>query len=154
MKKKLISFFTQKGYYLLLLYWWVFRPHRKGVRVIVVSNGRVLMVRPAYLKNARWTFPGGGIKKGETLEEAARREVREETGIEIGAVRFIAPLVSDKEYKIDHISLASAEALDRGAIRIQDTLEIAEASWFSFDTLPPMGPIAKGILSTYLENKK
>ena len=154
MQKKLISFFTQKGYYLALLYWWIFRPKRRGVRVIALHGTDVLMVRPSYLKNARWTFPGGGIKKRETLEQAAVREVKEETDVLVENVRYVAPLVSTKEYKVDQISIASAEAATKTVPQPHDILEIAEAGWFSLDALPPMGPIAKNILATYFQHKK
>src|SRR5215468_6182876 len=56
-----------------------------GVHAIVCDGtGRVLALRSSY--SGRWQLPGGGVLYGETLEEAVRREVREEIGREPAAV--------------------------------------------------------------------
>lgn len=58
--------------------------------VVFNAAGDVLLIRrgkePQY---GRWMVPGGGLEWGETLEEAAVREVREETGIEIVIEMFV-----------------------------------------------------------------
>jgi 8-oxo-dGTP diphosphatase len=65
------------------------RPYL-GVSVAVWRDGEVLLVKRGRAPFAGfWSFPGGGVELGERLEEAARREVREETGIEIVILRQI-----------------------------------------------------------------
>src|SRR3954470_4208287 len=64
---------------LVLLYWHLVRPATTGVVVAVCCRGQVLLVRHSY-GFQHWTLPGGGWKRGETLGDAARREVREELG--------------------------------------------------------------------------
>ena len=55
-----------------------------GVGAVVLDGGRVLLVKRAHepLKG-EWSVPGGTVDVGETLEEAIRREVREETCLEV-----------------------------------------------------------------------
>lgn len=47
----------------------------------VIRDGRVLMVRHRHDGLDYWTLPGGGLEPGESPENGARREVREETGL-------------------------------------------------------------------------
>ena len=66
-----------------------------GVAVIVIKNGHVLLGRR---KNAHgdgtWAFPGGHLEFNETIEECARREIFEETGITISNLRY-GPYTND-----------------------------------------------------------
>ena len=52
-----------------------------GVSVSAWRNGKVLLVERAKPPKGMWAFPGGHVELGETLEEAAARELREETGL-------------------------------------------------------------------------
>lgn len=67
---------------------------------MAVRDGRVLLVRrgqpPA---EGRWSIPGGAVELGETARQAARREVREETGLEleIGEVVDVVDIISRDE---------------------------------------------------------
>ncbi|MFJ3922024.1 NUDIX hydrolase [Streptomyces sp. NPDC090022] len=56
------------------------------------SAGRVLLVLPSYRDDGRWHLPGGGVESdlGETPYEAARREVREELGLDLAPGRLLA----------------------------------------------------------------
>lgn len=63
---------------------------------MIVRDGRVLMVRERGTgPDGRhdgveyWTLPGGGVADGETAEEAVRREVAEETGLQAQALRYL-----------------------------------------------------------------
>ncbi len=91
------------------------------------------MIRNSYGKN-EWTFPGGGIKKNETPEAAAKREVSEEVGISIQDIKPIGEFISELEYKKDRIFCFSAEVNNKNFV-IQES-EILEAKWFSSINLP------------------
>ena len=55
-----------------------------GVGVVIVQDGKVLVVQRGREPAAgTWAFPGGRLELGETLAEAAVREAREETGLEV-----------------------------------------------------------------------
>jgi ADP-ribose pyrophosphatase YjhB (NUDIX family) len=89
-----------------------------GVGVVVCRDGKVLLVRrgkPPRL--GHWSLPGGGQGLGETVEEAGRREVAEETGLTLGHVELLTV--------VDLI-----ERDDAGAVRYHYTLVdlVAEAA--------------------------
>jgi 8-oxo-dGTP pyrophosphatase MutT (NUDIX family) len=72
---------------------------RRAARVIITDPaGRVLLFRgsdPARPQDGQWWFtPGGGIEPGESIEQAARREVLEETGYELPAE--LGPVVLER----------------------------------------------------------
>jgi 8-oxo-dGTP diphosphatase len=61
-----------------------------GVGGVVISNGRALLVkRGSPPLEGQWSIPGGLLEIGETLLEGVRRELREETGIEVRPLNLI-----------------------------------------------------------------
>ncbi len=66
------------------------RP-RVAVGAVVLREEAVLLVKRAFPPSPGvWAIPGGGVLLGETLREAAEREIREETGVEIRALDPVA----------------------------------------------------------------
>lgn len=55
----------------------------KRVTAIIIRNDQMLLVRRNKMGNEYWVVIGGGVEDDETLEVALRREVREETGLEL-----------------------------------------------------------------------
>ncbi len=81
-------------------------PHRPVLAVagVVFHRGRVLLIRrgrePA---RGQWSIPGGVVRLGETLEEALRREIREETGVEaipLGPVEVVERILPTEDGRI------------------------------------------------------
>jgi mutator protein MutT len=61
-----------------------------GAAAVIIDGGRVLLIRRGQAPDAgEWSIPGGGVELGETIEAALRREVREETGLEIAVGEFL-----------------------------------------------------------------
>ena len=61
-----------------------------GVGVVFVREGRVFLARRrSALGGGSWGSAGGHLEFGETLEDCARREAREEFGVEVGEVRYL-----------------------------------------------------------------
>lgn len=113
------------------VYTFFIRPKTLGVRVMLVRAGQVFLIRHTYMRG--WYLPGGGLKRGETPEQAARREVREEAGAEAGALTLIGIYSNFKEWKSDHNVLFRCD--DFRLVGEHDA-EIAEARFFSLDDLP------------------
>ncbi len=57
--------------------------HRQRAAVVILSAGRVLLIHRFKPGREYYIIPGGGVEPGETVEQAALREIREETGLEI-----------------------------------------------------------------------
>jgi phosphoglycolate phosphatase-like HAD superfamily hydrolase/ADP-ribose pyrophosphatase YjhB (NUDIX family) len=113
------------------------RAGSAGLPVVTVGaliyddEGRVLMVRTRKWSNL-WGIPGGKVKYGETLEAALRREIIEETGLELGEIRCVLVqdcIGSEEFYREAHFVLVNytARRLGANAVRLND--EAQEYRW-------------------------
>ena len=139
------KFVYKYGYRLTKLYWFFSRPTTQGVRSIILSDKEVLLVTHSYGSDL-WTTVGGGVKKGETLESALRREVKEEVGLELDTVKKVGEIFNEAEYKKDTIHVYVSTVTNK-QIRI-DGSELVAAEWFLVDALPKtISPLCKRYLS-------
>lgn len=113
------------------VYCFIFRPVRMGVRVMMVQGDEVRLIRHTYLSG--WYMPGGGIKRNETIEQAARREAMEETGAELGEITLLGIFSSFVQWKTDHTALFLCKDFK---ITGKSDGEIAEMRLFPLDALP------------------
>jgi 8-oxo-dGTP diphosphatase len=66
------------------------RPVLSVAAVVVDAAGRVLLIRRGKAPDlGEWSIPGGAVELGESLEDALRREIREETGLDIAVGALI-----------------------------------------------------------------
>lgn len=119
------------GYLLRRVYQFILRPVTLGVRVMMIRDGQVLLVRQTYTDG--WFMPGGGVDRGETLDAAARREAREEAGAELHNFSLLGAYTSFREWNSDHnIVFLSTDFTLSG----KKDFEIAELRFFPLDALP------------------
>lgn len=118
--------------------WRITKPRTVGVRAILLDrDGRIALVRHTYMDH--WYLPGGGVKKGESIDAALFREMAEEVGVTDARIeRVLGVYHSRREGKDDHIVIFVAHAgPDASAeLRRTDLAEIAEAGWFAPEELP------------------
>lgn len=77
------------GRILFFLSWpilWFVMPLTRRVRVIVLYDNQVLLIKN-WIGNGKWDLPGGGVKFGESADDAAIRELREELGMHVRDIR-------------------------------------------------------------------
>ncbi|MCB9746054.1 MAG: NUDIX domain-containing protein [Alphaproteobacteria bacterium] len=130
--------------------WRLTRPVKVGARAIPVrEDGALCMVRHSYLQG--WFFPGGGVDGGETPEQAAVRELAEETGLRpTGPARFVALHSAFRYGMSDHVAVYAVPVA--GEPRV-DGWEIVEAGFFPEDALPEaLSPSTREQLALYLSS--
>ena len=105
-----------------------------------VGDDRVLLVRQyRYVQeeNHRWEMPTGGIRDGETAEEAAQRELQEEAGFKADRLIWLNSYYTSKCICQETAHLYSGQNLQRSVLPPDDT-EFLEKRVFSFDKVLDM----------------
>lgn len=115
------------------------------------SVAQVLLIKP-FVDNDAWGFPKGHIDEGETREECAIRETREETGLD---VELITPLnsvntISRYEDKDMYIWLARQICNKEPHVNDPDN-EVSDVRWFNVDELPRVHVYQRPVLDEVLK---
>ena len=114
------------------VYWHIFQPINFGVQLMLIQDGQIVLVRHSYKPG--WYFPGGGVKRKETVEMAGRREAREEVGGTLGRLHLVGIYANLHGPTSDHITVFRCHDF---ALNGQSDAEIAEVKRFALEELPP-----------------
>ena len=108
-----------------------------GIGVMIFKNGRVLLGKRKGSHGAgEWAPPGGHFEYGESLEESARREVREETGLEIESINFLS-LYNQKDYMPKHvINIGLTAKWKSEEAKVLEPEKCEKWQWYDIDNLP------------------
>lgn len=131
---------------------------RVGIGIFVIKNGKFLLLqRKGSHGEGSWSLPGGHLEFGESFEDTARREVQEETGLEIKNVRFGA--VTNNHFTEEnkhYVSIWMVSEWESGEECIAEPAKCAAIAWHTFDDLPePLFlPWHQFLESEFLDNVK
>jgi NAD+ diphosphatase len=127
-----------------------FHPRIQPAVIVLVEDGdRLLLARGGNFPPGRFSAVAGFVEIGESLEDAARREVREEVGVEIADLRYF----SSQPWPFGHSLMIGFQARYASGEARPDGIEIVEADWFRRDALPLLPPpisIARRMIDAFL----
>lgn len=118
--------------------------------IVLDDQGRVLLLKHVFRAGSGWGIPGGFIQAGEQPEEAVRRELREEVGLELEHVEmiFIRTLHATQQIEIIFKCEPKGEAQPM-------SLEVERVAWFSPQTLPEtLSEDQRGLIERALSDKR
>ena len=130
--------FLKTLYFVFIRILRIFKPISIGVRIMLIREDEVLLVKHSY--QDEWYFPGGGTKRKETLADAARREAFEEVGATLGSLELFGIYTNFFELRTDHIAVFICRDFTYTGAK---DWEIESIELFPFNALPEN--IAPGI---------
>lgn len=102
------------------------------------GRGRLLLTATRYDAGVRWGLPGGGHERGESLEDTVRREVREETGLDVVVGRHMGVIERIDAGKSIHLVMhvfEAAPAAGAGDFSARTDPAIEDVRWFDREGL-------------------
>jgi 8-oxo-dGTP pyrophosphatase MutT (NUDIX family) len=145
-----MNLFRKALYQAARVYWMVFQPLTFGVRVMILREDAVLLVKHTYQPG--WYFPGGMVERGESLEQAARREAREEVGAELGKLTLVGVFSSFAQGKSDHVTVFACTEF---SISPTTNPEIEQWAFFGPGEVPPgVSSATRRRLEAYLRGER
>lgn len=126
---------------------------RVGIGVVVTHNEKILMgERLAGHGAGAYQIPGGHLEFGETFEEAAKREVLEETGIDNIEITRIISLGNDVAFDKHYVSIGVLAEYRSGDVRDAEPNRSKNWAWYDMDDLPtPIFPHSHRVIKNWLE---
>jgi 8-oxo-dGTP diphosphatase len=125
-----------------------------GIGVCIIKERKVLLGKRINSHGAgTWSFPGGHLEMYETWESCARREVLEESNLNIKNERF-AGITNDifREEKKHYITIFILADYESGELKVMEPEKCSEWQWFSWDKLPE--PLFKPIENLIIQGFK
>lgn len=113
----------------------VYLDPKLAAGVLIARDGRVLLGKrgPSAREPGKWSFPAGFVERGERVEDAARREAREEAGLDVAIGRLIGLFSTTGETVV--LAVYEGEIIGGEAIAGDD---LTELGWFALTDLPEL----------------
>ncbi|RLI05849.1 NUDIX hydrolase [Candidatus Bathyarchaeota archaeon] len=120
---------------------------------LIEQNGKILLIKRKYEPGTgKWALPGGLVEFGETVEEAAIREAKEETGLNIkikkllGVYNLITRIKSTKSER--QYAIVCFQCVPK-SFKLRPNHEVADIGWFKPETIKKLPLVS----TTYLALK-
>ena len=135
------------------------RPLLMPASSVLVINDRNQILLQHRRDNGYWGYPGGSTELFEDMEDAARREVLEETGILCGSLDFFTLKSGESRHFFypngDEVSVVEAVYICReftGELKAQES-EVTELGFFDYDNMPEnVSPMNIDVIDEYFKN--
>ena len=115
--------------------------------IVINENDEILLLDHVLRPFSNWGIPGGFVNSGEQPEEAVKREIREETGLELHNIKLFRVRTINRHIEI----LFRAEAEGKPQVKSR---EINAAAWFEVDKMPEnMSAEQKSVVKKVLQIK-
>jgi 8-oxo-dGTP diphosphatase len=137
------------GFPLACVWWRLTRPRHEGVVVAVYVGPDLLLVRSSY--RLGWHLPGGGLRRGETPEAAARRELAEEIGLSASALLPMGSTCTIWDGRRDRVHFFELRLVESPKLQL-DNREVIEAQLISPLELQRMA--LTGLVAAYLAHRQ
>jgi len=127
-----------------------------GVKTIVVhEDGQILLIKRSDKTSSphRWDFPGGGVDRSENPQDAAIRETKEETGLDISGTRILTTYLQTQEKTGDEAVIIGYAAL-ASSKGVRLSWEHEGFQWFTLDELKTIDlpDLHAAILAVYVHS--
>lgn len=109
---------------------------KKAARAIIIQNDKILVMRREKEGSVYYTLVGGRVNEGEDITEAVKREVREETGLEITSAQYIFYEGHVSPYNEQYIFLCQVANVED--VKLQEASEEALLNRFGTNLHEPM----------------
>ena len=113
---------------------------RVGCGALIINDlGQVLLLKRKNTRNERgfWNQPGGGVEFGETIEEAIKREIKEELGVEVALFRYLCFTDQILRKEDQHwIAISYLAKIKKGIPKNIEPHKHEEIGWFNLTKLP------------------
>ncbi len=116
------------------------------------ADGRALLAHNIKFREGMYSLVAGFVEAGENLEEAAAREIREETGIEVEDIHYAA----SQSWPFPNSLMIGLRATYKSGELRPDMVEIVDAGWFAPDALPEIpgpGSVSRALIDAWLREQ-
>ena len=131
------------------------------VALFTLRQGELHLLCVKRKDDGKWALPGGFMQRGESLDQCAERELREEAGIEVPYLKHFKNYSDpERDYRGQVISIAYVAIHPSGKLRLKADSDVSDVNWFNANDLPVLAfdhnkitDDARGFLAGFVETR-